>query len=181
MNYNWAAMTIKSLLFDFDGLILDTETLEIDIWKSTYSEFGFEFPLQRTRRGVYRIKISVKAGEIHNAFRDRRRRRDAPSGLELPLQHPALAVEGVEKMITAPHVQRAATHCRRGEHLTARVKLPPDLVKLLYAHIAVVTRVLRVSPKRRVLSKNRRTQSQRHDQKPSHMGCFPLASIDAVL
>jgi putative hydrolase of the HAD superfamily len=45
MNYNWAAMTIKSLLFDFDGLILDTETLEIDIWKSTYSEFGFEFPL----------------------------------------------------------------------------------------------------------------------------------------
>jgi putative hydrolase of the HAD superfamily len=45
MNYNWAAMTIKSLLFDFDGLILDTETLEIDIWKSTYSEYGFEFPL----------------------------------------------------------------------------------------------------------------------------------------
>ena len=45
MNYNWAAMTIKSLLFDFDGLILDTETLEIDIWKSIYTEYGFEFPL----------------------------------------------------------------------------------------------------------------------------------------
>jgi len=45
MNYNWAAMTITSLLFDFDGLILDTETTEIDLWKSIYSGYGFEFPL----------------------------------------------------------------------------------------------------------------------------------------
>jgi putative hydrolase of the HAD superfamily len=45
MNYNWSAMTIKSLLFDFDGLILDTETTLINVWKSIYSDHGFEYPL----------------------------------------------------------------------------------------------------------------------------------------
>ena len=40
-------MTIKSLIFDFDGLILDTETSEIDVWTAIYAEHGFEFPLDR--------------------------------------------------------------------------------------------------------------------------------------
>lgn len=37
-------MKIKALIFDFDGLILDTETPEVDVWSQIYSEFGFEFP-----------------------------------------------------------------------------------------------------------------------------------------
>lgn len=45
MNYNGAAVKIKSLIFDFDGLILDTETTLINVWKSIYSEHGFEYPL----------------------------------------------------------------------------------------------------------------------------------------
>ena len=45
MNYNWAAMTIRSLLFDFDGLIVDTETTLINVWKTIYSGHGFEYPL----------------------------------------------------------------------------------------------------------------------------------------
>jgi beta-phosphoglucomutase-like phosphatase (HAD superfamily) len=40
-------MTIKSLIFDFDGLILDTETPEIEVWKAIYAEHGFEFPLEQ--------------------------------------------------------------------------------------------------------------------------------------
>ena len=39
-------MTIRSLIFDFDGLILDTETTEIDIWKTLYAEHGFVFPFE---------------------------------------------------------------------------------------------------------------------------------------
>src|SRR5512138_786249 len=35
---------IKALIFDFDGLILDTETTEMIVWKSIYSEHGLEFP-----------------------------------------------------------------------------------------------------------------------------------------
>lgn len=36
---------IKALIFDFDGLILDTESPEADMWTQIYAEHGFEFPL----------------------------------------------------------------------------------------------------------------------------------------
>ena len=36
---------IKALIFDFDGLILDTESPEADVWTQIYAEHGFEFPL----------------------------------------------------------------------------------------------------------------------------------------
>jgi len=35
---------IKALIFDFDGLILDTETPEFHVWQSIYQEHGFELP-----------------------------------------------------------------------------------------------------------------------------------------
>jgi len=35
-------MKIKALLFDFDGLILDTETPEFDVWQTIYREYGQE-------------------------------------------------------------------------------------------------------------------------------------------
>lgn len=35
---------IKALIFDFDGLILDTETPEYEVWQSIYQEHGFELP-----------------------------------------------------------------------------------------------------------------------------------------
>jgi HAD superfamily hydrolase (TIGR01509 family) len=35
-------MKIKALLFDFDGLILDTESPEFDVWQSIYREYGHE-------------------------------------------------------------------------------------------------------------------------------------------
>ena len=37
-------MTIKALIFDFDGLILDTETPEYQVWQAIYREHGFELP-----------------------------------------------------------------------------------------------------------------------------------------
>src|SRR5215212_9487685 len=57
LRYNLAVMTseavprasptllqIKALIFDFDGLILDTETPEYQVWQSIYREHGFELP-----------------------------------------------------------------------------------------------------------------------------------------
>jgi HAD superfamily hydrolase (TIGR01509 family) len=35
---------LKALIFDFDGLILDTETPEYLAWKDIYQEYGFELP-----------------------------------------------------------------------------------------------------------------------------------------
>ena len=35
---------ITALIFDFDGLILDTETAEIRTWQNIYAEYGYPFP-----------------------------------------------------------------------------------------------------------------------------------------
>jgi putative hydrolase of the HAD superfamily len=37
-------MSIRALLFDFDGLILDTETPDVEVWEAIYAEHGFEYP-----------------------------------------------------------------------------------------------------------------------------------------
>jgi HAD superfamily hydrolase (TIGR01509 family) len=41
-----AAVRIKALIFDFDGLILDTETPDYQTWQSIYREHGFELPAE---------------------------------------------------------------------------------------------------------------------------------------
>ncbi len=46
------ATVIRALLFDFDGLILDTETLELHVWKTIYAEHGFDYPLQLWSQNV---------------------------------------------------------------------------------------------------------------------------------
>jgi HAD superfamily hydrolase (TIGR01509 family) len=38
---------IQALIFDFDGLILDTETPEFVCWQNIYREHGFDFPHER--------------------------------------------------------------------------------------------------------------------------------------
>jgi HAD superfamily hydrolase (TIGR01509 family) len=72
MNYNWAAMTIKSLLFDFDGLILDTETTEIDIWRTIYSDHGFDFPfdLYTQTVGGWGVSTFDAADHLHQLVND---------------------------------------------------------------------------------------------------------------
>ena len=37
---------IKVPVFDFDGLIMDTESPILDAWKAIFTEYGQEFPLQ---------------------------------------------------------------------------------------------------------------------------------------
>ncbi len=38
---------IKALVFDFDGLILDTESPELNAWREVYRIFGYEFPVEK--------------------------------------------------------------------------------------------------------------------------------------
>jgi HAD superfamily hydrolase (TIGR01509 family) len=38
-------MSIKALIFDFDGTILDTETPEFQSWQAVYADYGCELPL----------------------------------------------------------------------------------------------------------------------------------------
>ncbi len=43
---------IKALIFDFDGLIMDTESPEVEAWQEIYSEYGQQFPLEIWVRDV---------------------------------------------------------------------------------------------------------------------------------
>jgi len=45
-------MKIKGLIFDFDGLILDTESAEVHIWEMVFQQFGLTFPLDRYMQHV---------------------------------------------------------------------------------------------------------------------------------
>ena len=38
---------IQALIFDFDGLILDTETPEFRVWQDIYREHGYELPAEK--------------------------------------------------------------------------------------------------------------------------------------
>ncbi len=38
---------IKGLIFDFDGLIIDSETPTMQAWQEIYESFGFELPLDK--------------------------------------------------------------------------------------------------------------------------------------
>ncbi|NIM94533.1 MAG: HAD-IA family hydrolase [Anaerolineales bacterium] len=38
---------IKGLIFDFDGLILDTETTDLQSWQEIYSDYGVTFPVSQ--------------------------------------------------------------------------------------------------------------------------------------
>lgn len=49
---------LKALIFDFDGLILDTETPEVLVWQSIYKDQGFELPLDEWKKTIGGYGIS---------------------------------------------------------------------------------------------------------------------------
>lgn len=49
---------IQALIFDFDGLILDTETSEVQIWQELYARYGQEFPVDKWVRSVVGATIA---------------------------------------------------------------------------------------------------------------------------
>lgn len=49
---------LQALIFDFDGLILDTETPEVLVWQDIYREHGFELPVDEWTKTVGGYGIS---------------------------------------------------------------------------------------------------------------------------
>ncbi|MCL2639296.1 MAG: HAD-IA family hydrolase [Phycisphaerales bacterium] len=47
-------MSIRAIIFDFDGLILDTETTEFNGWKQVYQEHGYELTIDMWADGIGR-------------------------------------------------------------------------------------------------------------------------------
>jgi HAD superfamily hydrolase (TIGR01509 family) len=58
---------LKALIFDFDGLILDTETPEVLVWQSIYREHGFELPVHEWEKTVGGYGISTFDAAEHLA------------------------------------------------------------------------------------------------------------------
>ncbi len=60
-------MAIRALIFDFDGLILDTETPQVEVWKAIYAEHGFEYPVEDWSQtiGGWGISNFDPADELH--------------------------------------------------------------------------------------------------------------------
>jgi HAD superfamily hydrolase (TIGR01509 family) len=49
---------LKALIFDFDGLILDTETPEVLVWQDIYRDHGFDLPVDEWAKTVGGYGIS---------------------------------------------------------------------------------------------------------------------------
>lgn len=58
-------LMITALIFDFDGLILDTETAEIRTWQKIYAEYGYPFPHDEFIQTVGGYGISNFDAAIH--------------------------------------------------------------------------------------------------------------------
>lgn len=87
---------IKALIFDFDGLILDTETPEYQTWQNIYREHGFELPHEEWGKiiGGYGISnfdaaehlVSLTQGRLDSAsLRDRHRSESRVLTLRQPI------------------------------------------------------------------------------------------------
>jgi HAD superfamily hydrolase (TIGR01509 family) len=97
---------LKAILFDFDGLILDTETPEYLTWQKIYQEYGFELPHEDWGRivGGYGISNFDAADHLSRLSQGRLdsnhlRSRHAAEGLALIHSQPILP--GVLDMIRA--------------------------------------------------------------------------------
>jgi HAD superfamily hydrolase (TIGR01509 family) len=60
-------MEIKALIFDFDGLILDTETTEFRVWQKIYREYGQEMLPETWGQVIGGYGISNFDGAVHLA------------------------------------------------------------------------------------------------------------------
>jgi HAD superfamily hydrolase (TIGR01509 family) len=58
---------IKALIFDFDGLIMDTETPKVEAWKAIYADYGQEFPLHIWVREVVGSSVTNFDAAAHLA------------------------------------------------------------------------------------------------------------------
>lgn len=59
---------LKALIFDFDGLILDTETPEVIVWQKIYKDYGFELPVHEWEKTVGGYGISTFDAAEHLAL-----------------------------------------------------------------------------------------------------------------
>ncbi|MGB8253534.1 MAG: HAD family phosphatase [Anaerolineaceae bacterium] len=86
---------IKGIIFDFDGLIIDTEVGDYQAWLEIYQEYGLDYPLAEWQRliGIYSAvpipldRLDRLKGPIDRELIDSRRRQRS---IELSIRRPLL-------------------------------------------------------------------------------------------
>jgi len=58
-------MKLQALIFDFDGLILDTETPEVHVWQTIFREHGHELPVNEWAKTIGGYGISTYDAAVH--------------------------------------------------------------------------------------------------------------------
>ena len=58
-------MKLQALIFDFDGLILDTETPEVHVWQTIFREHGHELPVHEWAKTIGGYGISTYDAAVH--------------------------------------------------------------------------------------------------------------------
>lgn len=94
---------IGGLLFDFDGLLVDTEGARFDAWKAVYAEHGHEFELDRWTANVGTLgdpfDPAVRLAELTGLPLDRDEVHDRRRARELELVDAEELREGVATLL----------------------------------------------------------------------------------
>lgn len=105
---------IKALIFDFDGLIMDTESPEVDGWKAIYDEYGQEFPLQVWLRDVVGSTIANFDPAAHLAARLGRE-------LDLPALRARVRHHRLQKLSLSPALPGVLDYIKAARQLGLRL------------------------------------------------------------
>jgi HAD superfamily hydrolase (TIGR01509 family) len=63
--WRWNTLRLQALIFDFDGLILDTETPEVKVWQTIFREHGHELPVDEWAKTIGGYGISNYDAAMH--------------------------------------------------------------------------------------------------------------------
>ena len=94
---------IKAIVFDFDGLILDTETTDYEAWRAMYRAYGVELPLSMWLPIIgdasQDFSIDQHLAELVGKPIDRVEVRKRQRALHIEMLEDAVAMPGVEDYI----------------------------------------------------------------------------------
>ena len=103
---------ITALIFDFDGLILDTETAEIRSWQNIYAEYGYPFPHDEFIQTVGGYGISTFDAALH--LRDLTR--GSLNADSLRLRHHNESGDAIRRSSILPGVASILTEAKRRQY-----------------------------------------------------------------